>query len=320
MSIPPHLDLPACVRAHTLVTTRGEIAVLEATPISPAPGAPPAAPEFGDEPSPSWDEEGNYSLPEGYFGDPPGGTALLVPGYTGSKEDFLPLLDRLAEYGYRVLALDQRGQCDTPGPEDSNAYAISELAADVLALAAACGDESVHLVGHSFGGLVVRAAAIAAPAAVRSVTLLCSGPGSVPPDQAAKISMLVEAAAVLDLADLWTIAAAAAAANGEHDGVSEEVLEFLARRFTSASRTGLAAMGAQLIDTPDRTAELRASGVAVMVAHGADDDVWPVDEQLTMAIELGAIYEVFEGAAHSPAVQSPGVTAKALVSFWSSVD
>ena len=31
------------------------------------------------------------------------GTALLVAGYTGSKEDFAPLLAPLAEAGYRVV-------------------------------------------------------------------------------------------------------------------------------------------------------------------------------------------------------------------------
>jgi len=38
------------------------------------------------------------------------GTALLVPGYTGSKEDFLSILGELADGGRRVLAVDQRGQ------------------------------------------------------------------------------------------------------------------------------------------------------------------------------------------------------------------
>ena len=44
------------------------------------------------------------------------GTALLVAGYPGSKEDFAPLLAPLAEAGYRVVALDQRGQFESPGP------------------------------------------------------------------------------------------------------------------------------------------------------------------------------------------------------------
>ena len=51
-------------------------------------------------------------------GDGVRGTVLMVAGYTGSKEDFAPLLAPLAEAGYRVVALDQRGQYESPGPDD----------------------------------------------------------------------------------------------------------------------------------------------------------------------------------------------------------
>src|SRR5690349_6857360 len=37
------------------------------------------------------------------------GTALLVPGFTGSKEDFAPILDPLREAGYRTVAMDLPG-------------------------------------------------------------------------------------------------------------------------------------------------------------------------------------------------------------------
>ena len=63
------------------------------------------------------------------------GTALLVAGYTGSKEDFAPLLAPLAEAGYRVVALDQRGQFESPGPDDPAAYSVTELGLDVVAVA-----------------------------------------------------------------------------------------------------------------------------------------------------------------------------------------
>src|SRR4051812_50133168 len=44
------------------------------------------------------------------------GTALLVAGYTGSKEDFAPLLAPLADAGYRVVAIDRRGAGACPPP------------------------------------------------------------------------------------------------------------------------------------------------------------------------------------------------------------
>ena len=65
--------------------------------------------------------------------------------------------------------VDQRGQYESPGPDDPAAYTVAELAGDVLAVArAAAGGTGrpLHLVGHSFGGLVARAAVLADPAAV----------------------------------------------------------------------------------------------------------------------------------------------------------
>src|SRR4051812_33429085 len=107
------------------------------------------------------------------------GTALLVAGYTGSKEDFAPLLAPLAAVGVRAVAIDQRGQYESPGPDDPAAYSVGELGADVLAVAAALRGEThgpLHLVGHSFGGLVSRAAVLADPSGFASLTLLGSGP------------------------------------------------------------------------------------------------------------------------------------------------
>src|SRR4051794_29382943 len=64
-----------------------------------------------------------------------GGTVLLVAGYTGSKEDFAPLLSPLADAGLRAAAIDQRGQFESPGPDDPTQYSVAELAADVVAVA-----------------------------------------------------------------------------------------------------------------------------------------------------------------------------------------
>lgn len=69
------------------------------------------------------------------------GTVLLVPGFTGSKEDFIALHEPLAEAGYRSVAVDGRGQHESPGAEEDEApYAQAELAKDLLAQAEAVSD------------------------------------------------------------------------------------------------------------------------------------------------------------------------------------
>ena len=101
MSTPTFLVLPDGVRRTAIETSRGVFAALEAVPGSGVCDRQPA---------------------------------VLVPGYTGSKEDFLAILHQLAAAGRRVLALDMRGQYETAGPDDPRAYTIGELAFDIAAV------------------------------------------------------------------------------------------------------------------------------------------------------------------------------------------
>ena len=74
-----------------------------------------------------------------------------------------------------------RASTSRPGPDDPAAYSVAELAADVLAVARQLRAESagpLHLLGHSFGGLVARAAVLAEPGLFTSLTLLGCGPPS----------------------------------------------------------------------------------------------------------------------------------------------
>ena len=77
-----------------------------------------------------------------------------------------------------------------------------------------------------------------------------------------------------------------------------EVAEFLKRRFLSGSPAMLQGMADALRQEPDRVAELAATDVPVLVAHGVDDDAWPPSVQREMAGRLGAHYAVIPGAVH----------------------
>jgi len=91
MSVPRHLDLAPELCATRVTAASGELAALVATP------------------------------PDDVVRRPP---VLAVPGYTGSKEDFLHLLPLLARIGHPVTAIDLRGQHESGGPEDVSAYTI----------------------------------------------------------------------------------------------------------------------------------------------------------------------------------------------------
>ena len=245
-----------------------------------------------------------------------GPPVVLVPGYTGSKEDFAPVLGPLAAAGFRLVAVDQRGQFETPGPDDPGAYAISALARDVLDVVAALGGRA-HLVGHSFGGLVCRAATIASPAAVASLTLLGSGPAAMRGDRRERMSALEPVLATHGLAGVYQALEALAAGDPAWVASPPQHKDFQRRRFLAGSAVGLQAMGDALRAERDRTAELAAARVPVLVAYGEADDGWPPAVQAEMAARLGARHAVIRGAVHSPAEQNPAATVRVLLDFWS---
>jgi pimeloyl-ACP methyl ester carboxylesterase len=250
------------------------------------------------------------------------GTVLLVAGFTGSKEDFAPLLAPLAAAGLRAVAIDQRGQFESPGPDDPAAYSVASLAADVLAVAAvlrAEGPEPLHLLGHSFGGLVARGAVLADPDAVASLTLLGSGPGRLTGPRADlldHLAPLLEAGGVRLVHETME---QLASADPRAQAVPAPTRAFLGRRFLRNSAAGLRGMADAMLGEPDRVAELAATGVPVLVAHGEADDAWTPQAQADMARRLGARHEVVPGAIHSPAVENPSRTVEVLLRFWSDV-
>ncbi len=244
---------------------------------------------------------------------------VLVPGFTGSKEDFGPLLRRLASRGHRCVALDLPGQFESDGPESPSDYTIDKLGQDVLGIVDGVADESggpVHVIGHSFGGLVVRAAAISRPEAFASVVLLDSGPAMIPTARETAIKLLVEAAGAPDLTldMIWDAIVSFYSAEGSTPP-PPETAAFQRDRFTRTSRESLIGMGRSLLTSPDRTEELAATGISTFVLFGEDDDAWPPSLQVEMAERLGAQVGVVPDAAHSPALENTSGTVAALLGW-----
>ncbi|MCX5073522.1 alpha/beta fold hydrolase [Streptomyces sp. NBC_00513] len=288
MSKPPRLTLPPAARAYRLTTSRGAFAVHEA-------------------------------------GEPLRGTALLVPGYTGSKEDFIGLLEPLADAGFRVVAVDGRGQHESPGPREESAYALEELAGDVLAQAAAVSGVDggpIHLVGHSLGGLIARAAVLRDHTPFASLTLMSSGPAAISEAQQERTKLLVAALESLRgvppvecMSVVWAAMRAQDPVDAPVDG--PELTEFLRGRWLATEPEQLIAAGRVLMSEPDRVAELAAVPLRMLVLSGVVDDAWPVPLMDSMAERLGASRVIVKGAEHSPNAENPQVTADALADFWS---
>ncbi|NUP45763.1 MAG: alpha/beta hydrolase [Catenulispora sp.] len=283
MSTPPFVDLPPHTGAVQLPTAGGPLAGLRAVP--------PA-------------------------GAVRRGAAVLVPGYTGSKEDFIAVLAPLAEAGYEVVAIDQRGQNESAGPDDPGAYTLARLAEDLADVVEGLGTERVHVLGHSFGGLVTREYALAHPGRVRSLALFDSGPAAVPGRSAEQAELLVAAAGFMSTQQIWAEMQKIAATQAAPQHPDAAVRAFLQRRFEANDLAMLIGMGTSILGAPDRTDELAAAGVPLLVAAGAGDDAWPVELQKDMATRLGTEFVLIQDAAHSPAAENPAATVRVLVEFW----
>ena len=251
-------------------------------------------------------------------GTTPAPPVLLVPGYTGSKEDFLPVLGPLARAGHRAVAIDLRGQYESAGPDDPSAYAIDALAKDVAGVLADLSggpQGTAHLVGHSFGGLVTRAAVIGG-ARPRTHVLVGSGPGAIPGRRRDIVPLMLQVAETDGMRALADAAAELDAADPRMAGIAPEVIDFLHERWINSSPLALRVMGDELLSAPDEVDDLAAAGVRTLVVHGEADDAWPPDVQEEMAKRLGAEHVVIADSVHSPACEQPEAFVAALVAFW----
>ena len=310
MSTPTSLELPDGVRRTTIRTARGAFAALEAMPGS---------------------------------GVCERDAALLVPGYTGSKEDFLAILDLLADDSRQVIAIDMRGQFETASAENPAGYAAAALGADILAIMHTTGAR--HLVGHSYGGLIGREAVLAGSGAeFASFTLMSSGPGALTGPRAKDLRAMLAILGVSDggrtgggpgggrtddgradkaalragIAELWRAHLEPQAITA---GVSGDIVAFLGRRMLGNDPDGLVVMAAHMLAAPDRTAELaRLDQLPMLVIYGEHDNSWSPAAQENMARRLGARRLCIPAAVHSPAVEAPATTASALTQFWDAAE
>jgi pimeloyl-ACP methyl ester carboxylesterase len=278
----------------------------------------PAVPSFGHLPTPDGVDVVGIDVPVGRLtayrvvpSGPSKGVVLIVPGYTGSKEDWRTFMPLLRDLGWTAVAISRRGQADSAAPTSPADYTLDEEAADVVRVARLLDDGApVHLIGHSLGGVIVRAAAIASPSSFRDVTMFCSGPHGWAYRKAAQRTIVGETGSNRALFDaenpLWA---------GRPSEELPDDARFVRERFGRTSRLSVLG-GADILEDPaDTTDALRATGLPTLVAHGVWDAAWPIPWQRDMASRLDADYEVIPDSYHGPQTENPVATAAVFDSF-----
>jgi pimeloyl-ACP methyl ester carboxylesterase len=244
------------------------------------------------------------------------GEVLLVPGFTGSKEDFIAILEPLAAFGWRVAAMDLPGQGGAPALGPRGSHTTRTLADSVAAVAEwFAPGRRVHLLGHSMGGLVTRELVLSEPERLASWTIMSSGPASIPAHGHTSLLQLEAALASAPIEAVWAAKEQMDRAGG-WDPPSQEVADFCARRFLTNDPAALSDCAEILMTAPDLTEQLAAALDASMlpaaVVTGEIDDAWPPAVQERMAEQLRVPWHTLPGLGHNPATEDPLLTATAL--------
>lgn len=251
------------------------------------------------------------------MGPPDGPRILLVPGATGSKEDFVLMLPLLAAAGYRVESYDLAGQYESSaaGPwrlDPPREHYDAELFLGDLQHVLESGSAPVHVLGYSFAGTLVQQALARRPELVASLSLLSSPPE---PGQAfrgiKRIGRLSSFASPQGAASLmlWGI-------GNNLNRVPPGRLAFVRERFRLTRRDSVDDIIACMMSTPDLRREVAAAAVPKLVAVGSHD-LWPAELHARSAREIGARFAVYE-TGHSPCETTPHQLVRDLLELLAS--
>lgn len=258
---------------------------------------------------PAGTERSSFDAPSGALarvalGPADGPRVVLVPGATGSKEDFVLMMPLFAAAGYRVEAYDLAGQYESwaAGPwnlDPARTRYDERLFLDDLLAVLDDGAPQAHVLGYSFAATLAELALLARPDRFASLTLLSAPPE---PGQAFRgvkrigpISGLTsprQGAALM----LWGI-------RNNLNRVPPRRLAFVRERFALTRRESVDDIIALMMQTPDVRTELLASPVPKLVAVG-EHDLWPRELHERFAREIGARFAVYP-TGHSPCETAP---------------
>lgn len=189
-------------------------------------------------------------------------TVVFLHGWLDHSHSFDFLAEHLPD-SWRLLLLDFRGMGRSAWLPRPGLYEFAHYLVDVEAVVRASGAESVHLVGHSMGGIVATAYAAARPSRVRSVQLIESlGPTGGPPEVAlARLrGFLEDIERAPNRKSYPSVEAAAARLRESNSSQPEHVTLHLARHGTEPVEGGV-------VFTFDPVHRRR-------FGHGFDDDQW----------------------------------------------
>lgn len=222
---------------------------------------------------------------------------LIIMGLSASHKVWHPeLIDGLAAGGYRVVLLDNRdvGQSSRTevkgklwlawqllkyriGLKVKSPYALTDMAADAVAVLDALDIERAHVIGASMGGMIGQIVAYDYPQRTQSLVSIMSTTWAkhLPPpgqEQEDGISNMNE--------------------SSDEQAADLEELGFYPRALPNQVTA--------ILNAGDRTERVRQIAAPTLVLHGADDNLLTVEHgQHTAETIPGAQFKVYENMGHN---------------------
>ena len=244
------------------------------------------------------------------FGDPHDPAVLLVMGATASMlgwpDEFCAAL---AGRGLYVIRFDHRdtGQSTTFPPGEAT-YAVEDMAGDAVAVLDAYGVDKAHLAGMSLGGYIAQMLAVTQPERTASLTLIASEPlgwdGAELPHISQAFLDHFGTLGTLDWSDRGAVAdflveserlCAGTGAPFDEDRERTRVERVMSRTGSLPSMFNHGALATR----EDWTGRFREVSCPVLVIHGAEDPILPIENGRAIADGIpGALLTVLAGTGH----------------------
>lgn len=242
-----------------------------------------------------------------------GPPVLFLHGQPGAALDFAPVVPLLREH-VRVLLVDRPGYAGDNRPAEG----FAGNAAGVLELLDALEVGEAVLVGHSWGGGVALAAALAAPRRVRGLVLVASV--GVPEALDSLDHMLAHPLIAGGVVGLWRALGPRFAplleswAGSRLDPTQRAALKVAVRAWQRKRvwPAFLTEQRALVAETPDLAARLGEITCPAVVLHGRRDGIVPIRAGRALAAALPRARLSELDAGHLLTLETPGEIARAV--------
>ena len=252
----------------------------------------------------SWVDAPSGRLAMISMGEPGNPRVVMVPGVTGSKEDFVLMLPLLAAAGFRAESYDMAGQYESKdaGPENLRPprrhYDHELFVADLVAVLER-EPGPAHVLGYSFAGTVSQIALVQHPELFASLTLL-----SAPPQPGQGFRGVKRLGPITGLTTgrvgaalmIWGV-------RNNFTHVPPGRLAFVRARFALTRRSSVADIISLMKRAPDLRSQVRAASIPKLVAVG-EHDLWPLELHKQLAESIDARIAVYR-TGHSPCETAP---------------